>query len=85
MRRRTHDPGEGNTVKALRACEVLSPKAPEPDFGGLKLIFMLLIVGVVACAGICAVTVIHEARRGHRQANAKITCTCMGRCLRRGE
>jgi len=72
-------------MKALRANDVLCPKAPEPDFRGLRRILAMFIAGVVACAGVCAVTIIHEARRGHKQASAQVPCTCMGRCLHRGE
>jgi hypothetical protein len=81
MRRRTRDPGEGNTMTVLRAHDYL--KAPEPDFRGLRRILAVFIVGVVACAGICALTIVYEARRGNGKAAAQVSCTCMGLCLRR--
>ena len=69
-------------MTVLRAHDYI--KAPEPDFRGLKRILALFIVGVLACVGISAVTIIHEARRGNAHVSAQIPCACMGRCLRRG-
>ncbi len=80
---RPHSPGEGKVMRVLRSHDYL-PLAPEPDFRGLKRIMAMFITAIVVCAGICAVTIIRDARQhSHVQhAEVQVRCTCMGRCLR---
>ena len=82
----TNPPGEGKVMKVLRANGVWLPPSPPQDFGGLKTIMVVFIAGIVACAGICAVTIIRDARQHHSPRTvAHVPCTCMGRCLRHAE
>ena len=81
----TNPPGEGKVMKVLRANGVWLPPSPPQDFWGLKTIMVVFIAGIVACAGICAVTIIRDAAlhsRHAQHADTPVQCTCMGRCLR---
>ena len=70
-------------MKVLRTHDYLQPVALQPDFRGLKRIMAMFITAIVVCAGICAVTIIRDARQHRPQhSDARVRCTCMGTCLR---
>jgi len=70
-------------MKPLGAHDTMPrPESPAGDFRGLRRIFAIFIVGIVICAGICAATMIRDARRQRPITRHATACTCMGACLR---
>jgi hypothetical protein len=54
---------------------------PAEGFRGLHR-KLAMFIGVVICAGICAMMIVRDDRRQRTVARQPPPCTCMGRCLR---